>query len=77
MKFKWIGENAYKDIDLVLNKVMTPQQLLFKGSIVDIPDDNVELIQRIKLNAKYEVYEEPKRRFKPKKEIKEETEEEE
>ena len=39
MKFKWIGENAYKDIDLVLNKVMTPQQLLFKGSIVDIPDD--------------------------------------
>lgn len=82
MKFKWIGGNGFKDIDLVLNKVMKPSDQLFKGTIIDVPDENVSLIRRIKLNANYEVYVEPtpkkKRKFKnkPKKDKTEETKKE-
>jgi hypothetical protein len=79
MKFKWIGGNGFKDIDLVLYKIMTPNQLLVKGTVIDVPDDNTELIQRIKLNANYEEYVEPKKVIKPslKKEKKETKKEEE
>jgi hypothetical protein len=74
-KFKWIGGNGYKDIDLVLNKVMKPQQQLFNGMIIDVPDSNEYLINRIKINGNYEVYNEPKKVIKPKKEKKDKKEE--
>lgn len=75
MKFKWIGGNGFKDIDLVLNGVMKPNQQLFKGTIIDIPDDKQDLIRRVKINANYELFIEPKpkKKFtKPKKEQKKE-----
>lgn len=77
MKFKWIGGNGFKDIDLVLAKVMKPNQQLFNGTIIDIPDSDKDLIQRIKVNANYEVYNEPKKFIKPKQETKKEKEEKE
>lgn len=77
MKFKWIGGNGYKDIDLVLNKVMKPNDQLFNGMIIEIPNSNEYLINRIKINGNYEVYEEPKKKFvKPKKEKQNKKEEE-
>lgn len=76
MKFKWIGGNGHKDIDLVLHKVMKPSQQLFKGTIVDVPDSNKELLQRIQINANYEAYNEPKKVKLPKKEKTEEKKEE-
>ena len=76
MKFKWIGGNAYKDIDLVLNGIMKPNQQLFKGQIIEVPDSNKYLINRIKINGNYEVYNEPKKVIKPKKDKTKEKKEE-
>lgn len=75
MKFKWIGGNGYKDIDLVLHKIMKPTDQLYKGKIINIPNSNKELIERIKINGNYEVYNEPKKFVKPKKDKEEEKEE--
>ena len=80
MKFKWIGGNGFKDLDLVLYKIMTPDDILVKGRVIYIPDDNNELIERIKISGNYVVYVEPpkpkKKKHKPKKDKKQEEEEE-
>ena len=56
MKFKWIGGNGFKDIDLVLAGIMKPDEQLFNGTIIDIPDSNEGLLHRIQINGNYEVY---------------------
>ena len=55
MKFKWIGSSGIKDIDLVNHGILTPDVELRKGMIIDIPDTEKELIQRVKINGNYEV----------------------
>lgn len=78
MKFKWNGGNGFKDLDLALAGVMTPDEQLYKGKIIEIDDSNTELIERIKINGNYEVYTEPRKVGRPpKKEKKEKQEEEE
>lgn len=78
MKFKWIGGNGFKDLDLAIAGVMKPNEQLFNGSIIEIDDSNTELIERIKVNGNYEVYTEPKKVGRPlKKEKKLKKEEEE
>ena len=76
MKFKWIGANHMKDIDLVLYKIMTPQEELMTGKIIEVPDKEKALIRRIKINGNYEVYVEPKKYIKPTKKDKKEEKEE-
>ncbi len=76
MKFKWIGGNGFKDLDLVLYKILTPSDELFTGRIIEIPDTQTQLINRIRLNGNYEEYIEPKKVIKPRKSKKKDKEEE-
>lgn len=76
MKFKWIGANRVKDLDLVLAGVLKPSDELRKGMIVEIPDSKAQIIERVQLNGNYEVYVEPKKVVKPKKANKPKTEKE-
>lgn len=74
MKFKWIGGNGFKDIDLVLAGIKKQDQQLYTGMVIDVPDEEARLIRRLKVNGNYEVYNEPKKVKKPlkfKKEIEE------
>ena len=77
MKFKWVGLPNVKSLDLVYNEIMEPQDTLNPGDIIEIPDDNKELIQKLKANFNYEVYIEPKKAGRPKKNEKKEEKEEE
>lgn len=63
MKFKWIGGNGFKSIDLVLYKIMAPNEQLYTGKIIEVPDDLTVLIERIKINGNFEVYNEPKKGY--------------
>ena len=76
MKFKYIGQSGYKDLDLVVYKILAPDKVLKKGDIIDVPDNLTELIQRIQINGNFEraVVKIPTPK-KPKKEIKKEKEE--
>lgn len=71
MKVKYIGQSGVKDLDLVVFKVKKATDMLCNGDIIEIPDDEKELIKRIQFNGNYEVYEEPKKFTKPKKDKKE------
>lgn len=77
MKFKYVGQLPIKDGDLVLAEVFKPTDVITKGTIFDVPDDDISLIQRVKLNGYYEEYNEPKKVGRPKKEDKKEEKEEE
>lgn len=74
MKFKYIGQSGVKDLDLVVFKVKTADEIICNGDIIEIPDDETELINRIQFNGNYEVYNEPKKVIRPKKDKKEEKE---
>ena len=54
MKFKYIGDLPVKDVDLVVGGVFKSSQVILKGTVFEVPDDNPLLIQRIKLNGNYE-----------------------
>ena len=76
MKFKWVGGNGFKDIDLVLAGIKNQNQQLYTGMVIEVPDSEERLIRRLKVNGNYEVYNEPKKVKKPLK-IKKEKEEKE
>ena len=67
MKFKYIGQSGIKDLDLVVFKIKKPDEIICNGDIIEIPDAEKELINRIQVNGNYEVYNEPKKFVKPKK----------
>lgn len=67
MKFKYLGQSGVKDLDLVLAKIMKPNDILINGRIITIPDSDTQLIKRLQINGNFEVYNEPKRYIKPKK----------
>lgn len=77
MKFKYIGDLPVKNADLVLAGVFKPNEAICKGATFEIPDENVELIQRMKISGNYTEYYEPKKIGRPKKEEKEEKEDKE
>lgn len=60
MKFKYIGSLPIKDSDLVIGKVFKPTDIIVKGTVFEVPDDNKLLIQRVKLSGCYEEYVAPK-----------------
>ena len=76
MKFKYTGDLPIKDIDLVLGKVFKPNQVIYKGTIFEVPDNDTKLLQKVKLNGVYEKVETPKKIVKPKKEDKKDVKEE-
>lgn len=76
MKFRYTGDLPVKDVDLVIGGVFKPQDVITKGRVFEIPDDNIALIQRVKISGDYEELPTPKV-GRPKKDKKEEKEEEE
>jgi len=77
MKFKYTGQLPIKDGDLVLGKVFKANEVITKGTVFEIPNDNTLLIQRVKMSGIYEEFVEPKKIIRPKKEIKKDKDEEE
>lgn len=75
MKFRYTGDLPVKDVDLVVGGVFKPTDVIVKGTVFEIPDDNALLIQRTKINGNYEEMPEIKKVGRPKKEKKEEKEE--
>ncbi len=61
MKFQWKGTSGIKDLDLVLAGVKPAGYELKTNDVIEVPDDNIRLIKRIRLNANYEEYIEPKK----------------
>lgn len=76
MKFKYIGDLPIKNADLVLAGIFKPIDVIHKGTVFEVPDDNVELISRMKITGNYIEYEEPKKISKSKKKFKKEKKEE-
>jgi len=81
MKFIYTGNLPIKDIDLVLAGIFKPTDSIRKGTIFEVPDDNVLLIQRVSVSGCYQEYVEPKKpviktKKKNKKEKKDKLEEE-
>lgn len=66
MKFIYNGDLPLKDVDLVLGGVFKPNEIIVKGTIFEVPDDNKKLLQRVKLSGVYVPYTAP-RKVKPKK----------
>ena len=74
MRFEYIGDLPIKDVDLVLSGIFTPNQSIIKGTEFEVPDDDILLIQRVKLNG---IYKELPKAVKPKKTSKKKKEEKE
>ena len=76
MKFIYTGDLPIKDVDLTLAGIFKPNQVIVKGTVFEVPDDNKLLIQRVKVGGSYEPYIEPKKIGRPKKFKKDEKKEE-
>ncbi len=75
MKFKYVGQAGFKDLDLTIAGIFEPSDVLIPDTVFEIPDDNVALIKKVKLNGNYQVVKD-KPKFLKKMKKKEEKEEE-
>lgn len=48
MKYKYVGEDNCFCIELLVYKLMPKNKLLMKGDIIEVPDDNLTVINRMK-----------------------------
>lgn len=61
VKFKYIGQAGFKDLDLCIMGITKPSDELIPNTIIDIPNEYTALIQRVRLNGNYqEIQEKPK-----------------
>ena len=70
MKFIYHGLPV-KNVDLVWAGIFKPSDIIVDGTIFEVPDENVALIDRVKVNGCFEEYKEPKKVIIPKKHKKE------
>lgn len=49
MKYKYVGEDNCFCIELLAYKLMPKDKLLMKGDIIEVPDDNVRVIEGMKM----------------------------
>jgi hypothetical protein len=54
MKFKYVGQAGFKDLDLCISGICKPTDILVPDTIIEIPDEMTGLIQRVKLNGNYQ-----------------------
>ncbi len=54
MKFKYVGQAGFKDLDLCIAGVCNPKDVLIPNTIIEVPDEMPSLIKRVKLNGNYE-----------------------
>ena len=55
MKFKYVGVSEFRDLDLVLEGVMSEKDLLLPNTIIEVSDTKRKLIRRLKINGNFEV----------------------
>lgn len=69
MKFKYIGVDNFRCLDLAIYNVASPRHRLNNGDIIEIPDTgaNQSLIRRMNVTAIFEPIEESKNMVKSKK----------
>ena len=61
VKFKYIGQAGFKDLDLCIAGITKPSDELIPDTIIEIPDENTALINKVRINGNYElVQEKPK-----------------
>lgn len=63
MKFKYIGDLPIKSMDLTRAGIFPPREVIYTGTIFEIPDSNKILIKKIMLDGAFEEYIEPKRKI--------------
>ena len=68
VKFKYIGQAGFKDLDLCIAGIMNPNDVLIPNTIIEIPDENTSLIKRVKINGNYQLIQEKPKFRKVKKE---------
>ena len=68
MKIIYIGQLPVKNAELVLGGIFKPTDIIYEGTIFEIPDENSELIQKTLLGGNYKEYIEPKKANRTKKE---------
>ena len=49
MKYKYVGEDNCFCVELLAYKLMPKDKLLMKGDIIEVPDDNVRVIEAMKV----------------------------
>lgn len=72
MKFKYVGQAGFKDLDLCIAGICDPKDVLIPDTIIEIPDEMTGLIQRVKLNGNYQEVQSRQKFKKVKKEEKKE-----
>lgn len=61
MKFKYIGRAGVKSLDLTIAGITKASDVLIPDTIIEVPDDNKLLINKLRVNGNYvEVKEKPK-----------------
>ena len=53
MKFKYVGRGGVKDLDLVIAGVCEAGDVLLPDTVIEIPDSDTTLIQRVRVNGNY------------------------
>jgi len=60
MKYKYVGEDNCFCIELLAYKLVPKDKYLMKGDIVEVPDDNVRVIEAMKMADHFQEVKEEK-----------------
>lgn len=54
MKFKYIGPNNMVSPDLVIYNIMSKEDKLANGQVLEVPDANLDMIERLNTSGLFE-----------------------
>lgn len=54
MKFKYLGQDGTFCLELLAYNIMKKNEFLKKGMVIEVPDDNLVLINSLKANGLFE-----------------------
>lgn len=63
MKIIYTGQLPIKNADLTRVGIFKPSDDIRKGTVFEIPDEKIELIQRVLCGGNYQKYVEPQKKF--------------
>lgn len=67
MKFKYIGPDGQKSMELIIFGIMSKDEELKQNTVYEVPDDNKTLITGLNEHGWFEIVHEPKKPSKTKK----------